>query len=76
MSSRANAQEMIRRWEFEVDEEAVGHARVVVLPCVDQQLIDSLSAAKCSHDRRNLHEIRSGSDHVEDLHGSAMLALL
>ena len=55
------------RRHLEVAEEDLGHLEVVVLPGVDQQLLERVRPARHRrHHRRRLHEVGTRADDVED----------
>ena len=66
---RAHLQVLVGRCDPELVEEHLRHRFVVMLPGVDEALLEAAPArGHAAHDRRHLHEVRPGPHDVQDLH--------
>jgi hypothetical protein len=71
MVAAVDAQIMVGRAQLEIAEEHVRHASVVVLPGVDQHLVDAGRGGDTSRHRGRFDELRSRADDREDFHAPA-----
>ena len=71
MRARTDAQVHVRVRDAQVGEEDVGQHRVVVLPGVHDHVLHPTPTALIGH-RRELDELRTGTDDTQDLHGHSL----
>ena len=64
MGGRANFEINVRPSHLELTKEDVRHARVIVLACVNESLPHLMVFGETLNNRRRLHEVRTGTNHV------------
>ena len=64
--ARAHGQLSVRPRQGKLVEEEVGDLAVVVLPGVDEPLLDDAAPLERGVHRRDLHVVRPSADHVDD----------
>jgi hypothetical protein len=67
MAARAHLQPDIGPWHAEIGEEHVAHGGVVMLADVHDALFEIPAPSDGLVDRRDLHEVRSRADHMDNL---------
>jgi len=72
VAPRSHTEVHVRLGQVQLGEEDLGHVVVVVLPGVDEALLDGVVGESGDH-RRRLREVRARPDHVGDeSHGSLL----